>query len=192
MGRVTESADKQHQHRPDRTPALVENRGDERGGHGREADGEREHDEAEQRERSTSASARRAASRRAKEGKRTSPICSPIWIAGTSARLYARLYMPVGPGPKKRDTKRLSQRRAANAQSAPSATGAPKARSSRVWRSVRRQGSSQSRRDTLAANAAETESRARHVSPDDGRASPTERREPDRHDGVCNVPAVRA
>src|SRR5580704_13769433 len=53
--------------------------------------------------------------------------------------------MPVGPGPKKRDTNRLSQRRDAKAQREPSDMGTPNAKSARVASSDRRDGCSQSR-----------------------------------------------
>src|SRR6202035_3311906 len=82
----------------------------------------------------TRAAGRREASIRANEGSSASPICSLTWIAGTSARLYARLYMPVGPGPKNRETRRLSQRRDAKAQRAPADIGTPNANRSRVAR----------------------------------------------------------
>jgi hypothetical protein len=59
--------------------------------------------------------------------------------------------MPVGPGPKKRETNKLSQRRVANSHRAPSAIGTPKASKSRVCARLSAQGSSQARRSTLLA-----------------------------------------
>ncbi len=86
----------------------------------------------------------------ANDGKRTSPICSPIWTAGTSATLYARLYAPTTSAPKSPETIALSTLREAKPVAFPIDIGRPNRTIARKVVIDRRDGASHEMRGTLA------------------------------------------
>ena len=187
MGRVTESADKQHQHRPDGTPALVENRGDERRRDGRETDGEREHDEAEQGERSHE----RVGPPLGVEARERGQENVAYLLADLNRRDVGEIVREVVHAGRPRSEE------ARHEEVVPAARREGTERTERDGRAERQELARLTQREAAGfepvaprhagGERGETESRARHVSPNDGRPAPTERGEPHRHDGVCDV-----